>query len=168
MQFIWVWIIPRSFGTLAAWFDGIEGSRPVEQENDGDLLSLLREMIERRGNDRVRITKVKGHADERMVQVGRGENLTGWEITRLMRLLILGVGGWIQGLLMHGATFWRLSAFVSCCSGVAWFFIAISRAVANHDDSLTLLSGLLVPFPQGVGSMHAVGTYALLPGPGVI
>ena len=119
MQFIWVWIIPRSFGTLAAWFDGIEGSRPVEQENDGDLLSLLREMIERRGNDRVRITKVKGHADERMVQVGRGENLTGWEITRLMRLLILGVGGWIQGLLMHGATFLasvgvRILLFWSC------------------------------------------------------
>ena len=29
--------------------DGTRGSRPVELENDGDLLALLREMIERRG-----------------------------------------------------------------------------------------------------------------------
>ena len=54
---------------------------------------------------------------------------TGWETTRLMRLADLGRRG-IQGL-----PFCCLSALASCCSGVASLFIAISRAVVNHDDS---------------------------------
>ena len=37
---------------------GIESSRPVELENDGDLLALVREMIERRGEGTVRFTEV--------------------------------------------------------------------------------------------------------------
>ena len=38
--------VVRHVGRL---LDGIEGLRPVELENDGDLLALVREMIERRG-----------------------------------------------------------------------------------------------------------------------
>ena len=37
---------------------------PFELENDGDLLVLVREIMNRRGEGTARITKVKGHADE--------------------------------------------------------------------------------------------------------
>ena len=34
---------------------------------DGDLLILIRKMLDLRGRDTVRVTKIKGHADEGMV-----------------------------------------------------------------------------------------------------
>ena len=50
-----------------------------------DLLVLIETMLRPRGLDTVRITKVKGHADQGMVwflTVGSG-NLTGWITTLL-------------------------------------------------------------------------------------
>ena len=55
--------------------DGVECSRPLQLENDGDMIALVREMIERGSGDTVRIKEVKGHADENMVQVGRVREL---------------------------------------------------------------------------------------------
>ena len=46
-------------------------SPPCELVIDGDLLVLLRRMLDLRGRDAVRITKVEGHADEGMVLDGR-------------------------------------------------------------------------------------------------
>ena len=46
-------------------------SIPLELVTDGDLLVLIRRMIDLRGSNTVRITKVKGHADEGMVADGR-------------------------------------------------------------------------------------------------
>ena len=51
--------------------DGLPPSIPLELVTDGDLLVLIRRMIDLRGSDTVRITKVKGHADEDMVADGR-------------------------------------------------------------------------------------------------
>ena len=51
--------------------DGRGCSVPFEHVNDGDLLLLLQRMLHLRGLDAVRITKVKGHADEGMVLEGR-------------------------------------------------------------------------------------------------
>ena len=48
---------------------------PLELVTDGDLLILLRRMIDLRGRDTVRVTKVKGHADEGMVSDGRDREL---------------------------------------------------------------------------------------------
>ena len=45
-------------------------SPPCELVTDGDLLVLLRRMLDLRGRDAVRITKVEGHA-EGMVLDGR-------------------------------------------------------------------------------------------------
>ena len=42
---------------------GSRGPKPFELVNDGDLLLLLEHMLNRRGLDTVRISKVKGHAD---------------------------------------------------------------------------------------------------------
>ena len=113
--------------------DGRRGPTLFELVEHGDLLLLI-EMLHLRGLDTARITKVKGHADEGMV-------LDGWvrEVDRLgndaadeaadfgrrrvgpavidARRNLSGVcGRWYSVLLdLHR------------------FFIAISRAVVNHD-----------------------------------
>ena len=60
--------VVRHVGRL---LDGHHGSVPFELVKDGDLLVLIRRMLALRGRDTVRITKVKGHADEGMVLDGR-------------------------------------------------------------------------------------------------
>ena len=50
---------------------GCRGPKPFELVNDGDLLLLLEHMLNRRGLDTVRISKVKGHADDAMVLHGQ-------------------------------------------------------------------------------------------------
>ena len=50
-------------------------STPLELVTDGDLLVLIRRMLDLRGRDTVRITKVKGHADKGMVSDGRVREL---------------------------------------------------------------------------------------------
>ena len=50
---------------------GSRGPKPFELVNDGDLLLLLEHMLSRRGLDTVRISKVKGHADDAMVLHGQ-------------------------------------------------------------------------------------------------
>ena len=47
------------------------GIRPFELCVDGDLLSLIADLIRKRRSDTVQITKVKGHADDDMVRTGR-------------------------------------------------------------------------------------------------
>ena len=56
--------VVRRVGRL---LDSHHGSVPFELAKDGDLLLLLERMLRLRGLDTVRITKVKGHADEGMV-----------------------------------------------------------------------------------------------------
>ena len=48
---------------------------PHELVTDGDLLVLIRRMLDLRGRDTVRVTKVKGRADEGMVFDGRVREL---------------------------------------------------------------------------------------------
>ena len=80
--------VVRHVGRL---LDGHSGSIPFELVKDGDLLLLIQRMLHLRGLDTVRVTKVKGHADEGMVLDGR-VRLTGWVTMQLTRLLTL-VGG---------------------------------------------------------------------------
>ena len=98
------------------------------------------------------------------------ERLTGWVITLLMRPMILGVGGFLLLSLM---------LVVTCLGSVGAgtllflifivFFIAISRAVVNHDgrdgtapDPLVWSAGTL---PKRRRLVHAVRDRAFLPGP---
>ena len=60
--------VVRHVGRLV---DGHRGSLPLELVKDGDLLLLIGRMLHLRGRDTVRISKVKGHADEGMVLDGR-------------------------------------------------------------------------------------------------
>ena len=50
---------------------GCRGPKPFELVNDGDLLLLLEHMLNRRGLDTVRVSEVKGHADDAMVLHGQ-------------------------------------------------------------------------------------------------
>ena len=55
--------------------DDCSFATPLELVTDGDLLIFLRRMIDLRGRNTVRVTKVKGHADEGMVSDGRVREL---------------------------------------------------------------------------------------------
>ena len=59
--------VVRHVGRL---LDGNGGSRPAELLKDGDLALLIGRMLRLRGLDKVRISKVLGHADEGMVLGG--------------------------------------------------------------------------------------------------
>ena len=60
--------VVRHVGRL---LDGRHGPTPFELVKDGDLLLLIERMLHLRSLDTVRITKVKGHADEGMAHDGR-------------------------------------------------------------------------------------------------
>ena len=55
--------------------DDCSFAAPLELVTDGDLLVLFRRTIDLRGRNTVRVTKVKGHADEGMVFDGRVREL---------------------------------------------------------------------------------------------
>ena len=119
---------------------GCRGPVPFELVNDGDLLLLIERMLHLRGRDTVRISKVTGHADEGMVLDGRerefdrignnaadeaadhGRRRVGNAVIDARRNLSGGCGRWYPIILdLHR------------------FFIAISRAVVNHDGLLLIL-----------------------------
>ena len=123
--------VVRHVGRL---LDGHHGSVPLELANDADLLLLIERILHLRGRDTVMISKVKGHADEGMVLDGRVH-----EVDRLG-----------NDALGEAADFGRRRVSLAVIdarrnlSGVCgrWypvildlhrFFIAISRAVVNHD-----------------------------------
>ena len=60
--------VVRHVGRL---LDGGHGTVPFELVKDGDLLLLIERMLHLRGLDTVRITEVKGHAEESMVLSGQ-------------------------------------------------------------------------------------------------
>ena len=149
---------------------GCRGPKPFELVNDGDLLLLIEDMLNRRGLDTVRISKVKGHADDAMVlhgQVRRDDRLGNdaadeaadfgrWRVSPAVidaRRNLSGVcGHWYPFILdLHR------------------FFIAIARAVVNHDD---LGGSAPDPLVWSAGALrkrrrlvHAVRDRAFLPGP---
>ena len=159
--------VGRHVGRL---LDGHHGSVPFELVRDGDLLFLIERMLHLRGLDTVRVSKVKGHADEAMVLDGRvreddrlgndaadeaadfGRRRVGNSVIDARRNLSGVCGRWYPVLLaLHR------------------FFIAISRAVVNHDgrsvtapDPLVWSAGAL---PKRRRLVHAVRDRAFLPRP---
>ena len=114
--------------------EGRMSDKPFEFAFDGDLLTIIERMVQLSGVQNVKITKVKGHADDDMVAVGRVrvEDRIGNDLTD------------------RAAEFGRRRAsdlvidfrrrFLSACS--SWypvvldlhrFFIAIARAAVNND-----------------------------------
>ena len=146
--------VVRHVGRL---LDCRHGPTPFELVNDCDLLLLIERMLHLRGLDTVRISKVKGHADEGMVLDGRvrevdrlgndaadfGRRRVGHAVIDARRDLSGVCGRWYPVIL-----------------DLDRFFIAINRAVVNHDgrdgaapDPLVWSAGAL---PKRRGLVHAV------------
>ena len=71
--------VVRHVGRL---LDGLSGVRPLELVDDGDLIILIRKLLSIRGQGTVRISKVKGHADESLVRSGQVRALDRFGDTR--------------------------------------------------------------------------------------
>ena len=72
---LWGVILALQSADAGRLLDGCSRSPPFKLVSDGDLLILTRRMIDLRGRNTVRVTKVKGHADEGMVFDGRVREL---------------------------------------------------------------------------------------------
>ena len=115
--------------------DGRLSSHPFELLPDGDLLILIERMLRIRGLDSVRISKVNGHADEVLVRAGTVRGLDK-----------LGTDGADEAADFgrRRVPWWVIDArrnISGVCSRLRpvvlvlhRFFIAVSRAVVNHDD----------------------------------
>ena len=125
--------VVRHVGRL---LDGDYCSSPFELVTDGDLLVLIRRMLDLRGRDTVRITKVKGHADEGMVLDGRVR-----ELDRLGNNAADEAADFGRRRVGPAVIDARRNLFGVCgrCYPVILdlhrFFIAISWAVVNHDGN---------------------------------
>ena len=114
--------------------DGRVSSRPCELLPDGDLLVLIERMLHFRGLNTVRISKFKGHAHEAMVRTGAVRDLDR-----------LGNNGADEAADFgrRRVPWWVIDArrnFCGVCSrwrpivlALHRFFVAISKAVVNHD-----------------------------------
>ena len=102
-------------------------------------------------------------ADEALVRAGELLIWIGLVIMELMRLPTLVVGGRLGGLLMLGAR------WCPVVLGLHRFFIAIARAVVNHDGvagtSLDPMVWSVGGAPERRRVVHAVRDKAVLPGP---
>ena len=150
---------------------GCRRSKPFELVDDGDLLLLLIDrMLHHRGLDTVRISKVKGHADDGMVQHGqvRREERLGNDAAdeaadfgrRRVSPAVIDARRKFSGV---------CGRWYPVILDLHRFFIAISCAVVNHDD----LGGTAPdPLVWSAGALrkrrrlvHAVRDRAFLPGP---
>ena len=150
--------------------DGCSRSHPFGLVTDGDLLVLIRRMLDLRGRETVRIAKVRDHDDQGVALDGRvrefdrlgnnaadeaadfGRRRVSPAVIDARRNLSGGCGRWYPvTLVLHR------------------FFIAISRAVVNHDgfggtspDPMVWSAGSL---PKRRRTVDAVRNLAMLPGP---
>ena len=149
---------------------GCRDSKPFELVNDGDLLLLIDRMLQRRGLDTVCTSKVKGHADDGMVLHGqvRREDQFGNDAAdeaadfgrRRVSPAVIDARRNLSGV---------CSRWYPVILDLHRFFIAIARAVVNHDD----LGGTAPdPLVWSAGALHkrrrlvhAVRDRAFLPGP---
>ena len=132
---------------VGRFLDGRTTSRPAELVKDGDLILLIERMLRLRGLDTVRISKVKGNAD---ADFGCGR-VPWWVIDA--RRNYSGVCDRWRPLVLS----------------LHRFFIAIARAVVNHDGVFGTAVDPLVWSEGGAPKrrrvVHAVRDRAFLPGP---
>ena len=77
---------------LSSLIAGRWSGRPFPLINDGDLLGLAQEILHSRGRGTTLVSKVKGHADEGLVVLGRVREVDRFGTMRLMLLLTWGDG----------------------------------------------------------------------------
>ena len=125
---------------LGRLMDGKTASRPAELVKDGDLILLIERMLRLRELDTVRFSKIKGHADEALVRAGAVRDLDRLGSNGADEAADFGrrrVPWWIIDARRNYSGVcarWRLVV-----RGLHRFFIAIARAVVNHDGEAVLL-----------------------------
>ena len=146
--------------------DSQVSSRPRELLQDGDLLLLIERMLHLRELSTVRISKVKGHADGAMVRAGIVRDLDRLGNKGADEAADFGRGRvpwWVKDARRNFSgvcSRWRPVVLV-----VHRFFIAISRAVVNHDGSagtsIDLWFGLLVVLLRNDGLRCGIGLFCM-------
>ena len=123
--------VVRSIGRL---LDTDCSAKPFPLVKDGDLVALVQEKIRARGRDTVRITKVKGHANDDDVQHGRVRLLdrhgnveadTAADLGRRHQPELL-IDAWRK--LLQARSYWY-----PIMTDLHRFMIAIARVSLNHD-----------------------------------
>ena len=111
-------------------------AKPLSSVKDGDLVAVIQHMIRARGQDTVRVTKVKGHATEADVQQGkvREEDRFGNEEADAAadlggRQQVSWKGLWMSGVLCSMQGIPGIPLFLQ----LHRFMVAVSRVVVNHD-----------------------------------
>ena len=143
---------------------------PFELVKDGDLLVHIARMLHLRGPDTVRISKVKGHADEVMVLHGRVRELD--RIGNNAADEAADFGRRRVGHLVIDARrnlSWVCGRWYPIVLDLHRFFIVVARAVVNHDgwngaapDPLVWSAGAR---PKRRRLLCAIRDRAFLPGP---
>ena len=158
--------VVRHVGRL---LDGNIGALPFQVVPDGDLLCLINHMLLLRDLDTVKITKVKGHASEDMVVGGRVRdldrlgNIAADEAAdfgrRRVPVRVIDARRNLVGV---------CSRWYPVVSHLHRFFVAIARAVVNHDDGGGTAPNPLVwsagSLPKRRRIVDAVRNFAFLPG----
>ena len=170
MRFILVLTIWVSFVIFGRPLDGHHGSVPFELVKDGDLLLLLERMLHRGGLDTVRISKVKGHADEGMVLHGRvrepdrigndaadeAADFGRRELVMLSLMLVVICPGFVVAGTLLFLTFIDFSLpFLEL-----WPIMMVEKVLL-----LILWYGLLGALPKRRQLVHVVRDWAFLPRP---
>ena len=174
---------------VGRFLDGRTTSRPAELVKDGDLLLLIERMLCLLGLDTVRISQVKGHADDDLVRAGRvrdldrlgnngadesadfGRRRVGNAVIDARRNLSGVCGRWYPVILgvidarrNHSGVCARWRPVVL---SLHRFFIATARAVVNHDGvagtSLDPMVWSVGGAPERRRVVHAVRDRAFLP-----
>ena len=109
----------------------------------------------------MRISKVKGHADEAMVRVGAVRDLDRFGNNGADEAADFGrrrVPWWVTDVRRNFSgvcSRWRLVVL-----SLHRFFIAISGAVVNHDGGAgTSIDPLVWLLPRSVGSLYGIGVF---------
>ena len=109
-------------------------SEPLPLVKDGDLIALARYMIRARGRETVRVTKVKGHAEDVDVQQGRVRLEDQLGTLRLMLLRTWVVVITLKLPLMLWRKLLKLrSSWYPIVRLLHRFMIAVARVTVNHD-----------------------------------
>ena len=128
-------------------------SKPLPVVKDGDLISLVHHMIRVRGQDTVKVTKVKGHATETDVEQGRVGLEAGLGTLRLMLLRTWGrrhqleEGMDVRRALLDARELWYPSV-LQLHRFMVGFFFCVSR--------LTTMDVVVRPLIRWSGTMGVV------------
>ena len=106
---------------VSRFLEGRVSDEPLELTFDGDLLAVIERMVHQRGVQYVKISRVKGHADDDMVAWVGFELKIGLVMILLIGLLISVSAGSLIWSLMSVDFCLCLFHLVSCCFGVSSF-----------------------------------------------